>query len=230
MELVLARDQMAKRADYLRTVAEVSRAIASIQDQEKLLNSITSLISQQFNVYHSGIFLIDDQSQYAILRAANTEGGLKMLARGHKLLVGQQGIVGYVARSGRPRIALDVGADAVFFDNPDLPATHSELALPLKIREVIIGVLDLQSSEAKAFNEEDISVLSILADQIALAIQNVRAVEQAQTALHEIQISSQAATTEAWKEFGIKLKIKGYRFDGIRPEPLKDAPAPAASA
>ena len=80
-----------------------------------------------------------------------------MLARGHRLQVGQQGMVGYVTSTGKPRIALDVGADAVFFNNPDLPETHSEMCLPLKVKEVVIGALDIQSTEANAFTEEDYS-------------------------------------------------------------------------
>ncbi|MDF1513453.1 MAG: GAF domain-containing protein, partial [Anaerolineae bacterium] len=92
----------------------------------------------------------------------------------HRLLVGTQGIVGYVALRGQPRIALDVGEDAVFFSNPDLPDTRSEMSLPLRVRDEIIGVLDVQSMERQAFAEDDVAVLQILADQVALAISNAR--------------------------------------------------------
>jgi GAF domain-containing protein len=100
--------------------------------------------------------------------------------------------VGFVSATGTPRIALDVGADAIFFDNPDLPNTHSEMALPIKITGEIIGVLDVQSTEANAFNEEDVEVLSTLADQVAIAIQNSRTYETMQGLLNEAQKESGA--------------------------------------
>jgi GAF domain-containing protein len=145
-----------------------------------------------------------------------------MLKRGHRLRVGEQGIVGFVTSRGEPRIALDVGHDAVFFDNPDLPNTRSELALPLKISDKIIGALDLQSTEESAFNNDDISVLAILADQVAIAIQNARSAESAKRALLEAEVATKQLSGEAWKEYSEKTQARGYRYDGVRPEPLNN--------
>src|SRR5258706_8643393 len=122
-----------------------------------------------------------------------------MLARDHKLLVGQTGIVGYVTSTGQPRIALDVGADAAFFDNPDLPNTHSEIALPLRIAGQMSGTLDVQSEEKNAFNEDDIAALSTLADQVSIAIQNTRALEEARKSLTEAQSAYGESVRESWK-------------------------------
>ncbi len=219
-ELLIANQQVEKRAQQLQVVAEVARTATSIQELNQLLNPLTILISQRFGYYHVGIFLLDDQNQYAVLEASNTEGGLVMLKRGHRLKVGQQGIVGFVTSRGEPRIALDVGKDAVFFDNPDLPSTRSELALPLKISETIIGALDFQSNEESAFKDEDISVLAILADQVAIAIQNARSAERAKRALLEAEIATKQLSGEAWKDYAEKSQIKGYRYDGVKPEPL----------
>jgi HAMP domain-containing protein len=120
-ELANAVKQTEKRANQLETVADVARAIVATQSSERILEKIVNLISLRFGFYHVGIFLLDDNNQFAVLRAANSEGGKHMLARGHKLEAGKTGIVGYVAGSGSPRIALDVGDDSVFFNNPDLP-------------------------------------------------------------------------------------------------------------
>ncbi len=128
-----------------------------------------------------------EQERYAILRAASSEGGLQMLKRGHRLRIGREGIVGYVAATGQPRIALDVGSDAVFFNNPDLPLTRSEMALPLKVQNQVIGVLDVQSNRPSAFSEEDVSILQILADQVALAIENARLLSETQQAIQELE-------------------------------------------
>ena len=110
-----------RRGAQLAAVAQVAREAAAIRDLNELLSRATHLISEHFGVYHVGIFLLNEAGEYAVLRAANSPGGQQMLARQHRLSVGQVGIVGYVAGTSQPRIALDVGEDAIFFDNRDLP-------------------------------------------------------------------------------------------------------------
>ena len=146
-----------------------------------------------------------------------------MLKRGHRLKVGEQGIVGFVTFRGQPRIALDVGEEAIFFNNPDLPDTHSEMALPLQFGKDIIGALDIQSMEPNAFSREDLEIFSILADQVSVAIQNTRAVEQAQRALKEAEAASSQLTGQAWNQYLENIRTRGYRYDGIKPEALKAA-------
>jgi len=227
-ELLSSNQLLEKRTERLRTVAEVARIAVSIPNFDRLLSSVTQIISHQLGYYHVGIFLVNEQGESAILRSANTDGGLRMLARGHRLLVGQEGVVGYVTRSGQPRMAVDTGSDTVFRVNPDLPLTRSELALPLKVGEIVIGALDIQSMEPDAFTEDDISTLSVLADQVAIAIQNARLYEQSQRALRDAEIASSQASGVAWKGYAEKMQPKGYRYDGIRPEPLKEALSPSS--
>lgn len=166
-----------RRAMQLEASAEVARAITSIFDLDQLLNQTVQVITENFGFYHTGIFLVDPTGDWAILRAASSEGGRKMLAAGHKLARGE-GMVGWVVEHRRPRIALDVGRDAVHFANPYLPATRSEMALPLMAGGVVLGVLDVQSTEAEAFEQDDIQVLEIVAGQLAVAIENARRVSQ----------------------------------------------------
>ena len=220
-DLMKANQKTTEQASRLRTVAEVSRSAAAIPEQDRLMNVLTNLISQQLGYYHIGIFLLDEPREYAILSASNSKGGARMLARGHRLQVGQQGMVGYVTSSGLPRIALNVGADSVFFNNPDLPETHSEMCLPLKINEAVIGALDIQSTEANAFTEEDYSVLSILADQVAIAIQNAKSNEEMKRALQEAEFSFSQLTGSAWRKLSREHDVKGYRFSGIKAEPIQ---------
>jgi GAF domain-containing protein len=198
-ELQRANQINQRRARQFQAVAEVTRIISSIQNLETLLPRITEVISEKFNIYHTGIFLLDNKKEYAVLCAANSPGGKKMLERRHKLQIGQTGIVGFVAATGQPRIALDVGADAVFLNNPDLPNTRSEIALPLRYAGQIIGALDVQSVEPNAFNQDDVDVLTTLADQVALAINNVQTIEEAQKALAEAQTTIRKSTLEAWQ-------------------------------
>ncbi|MBN1145889.1 MAG: GAF domain-containing protein, partial [Anaerolineales bacterium] len=195
-----------QRALQLQVTAEVAREAAAIRDLEQLLDKVVHLISDRFGFYHAGIFLLSGDegeaaapSGYAVLRAASSQGGQRMLARGHRLRVGRVGIVGYVAAAGHPRIALDVGEDAVFFDNPDLPETRSEMALPLMVQERVIGVLDVQSRQPAAFSEEDITILQILADQVTLAIENARLLQESRQALRELQLRYGRQIQQGWQ-------------------------------
>jgi GAF domain-containing protein len=144
-----------------------------------------------------------------------------MLARGHRLDAGV-GIVGSVLVTGRPRIALDVGADAVWFNNPDLPQTRSELGLPLRAREQVIGVLDVQSTEPEAFSEEDVTVLQTMVEQLALALDNVRLLEESEAALARMERAFGQETRTAWAERK-RRSLPAYRFEGRTVSPITGA-------
>jgi GAF domain-containing protein len=178
----------------------VARQTSSAQDLGSLLNNVVNLITSQFGYYHTGVFFINETGDEAILQAASSEGGRRMVSRKHSLKVGMQGIVGYAAAQKKPRIALDVGTDAVFFNNPDLPMTRSEMSLPLLIRNRVIGVLDIQSDQSQAFDQDDVEVFQTLADQVAVAIENARLLEESQTALTQLEAATALRTREAWSQ------------------------------
>jgi len=200
-ELERYTTDLERRNVQLQATTELSRAIAQIHDPGILLPRVTHLISQHFGFYQAGIFLIDQPSGYAVLRAASSPGGQKMLERQHKLRVGSEGIVGYVTGTGQPRIALDVGIDAVHAKTPELPETRSEMAVPLRVADEIIGALDVQSTQAAAFSQEDIAVLTSLADQISIAIQNAQLFQQTQAALTEAEIAYRRYLRDEWDRF-----------------------------
>ena len=179
-----------RRSIQLQAAAEVSRTAISVREPDALLSQVTHLISAQFGFYHTGIFLLDEAGEYAILRAANSEGGQQMLEKGHSLKVGEQGVVGYVTSTGESHIILDVGTDAVHFNNPLLPETRSEMALPLKLGGQIIGALDVQSEKESAFDEGDATVLQTMADQLAIAIENARLLQETQQTVHELSTAA----------------------------------------
>lgn len=220
-QLQLANQINERRARQFQAVAEVTKIISSIQTLETLLPRITQVISEQFNVYHTGIFLLDKNREYAVLRAANSAGGKKMVELGHKLLIGQTGIVGFVTATGQPRIALDVGADATFFNNPNLPNTRSEMALPLRYANEVIGALDVQSTEPNAFNQDDVDVLFTLADQVAVAINNAVTIEEAQNSLREAQSAIRKSTLDAWQVMKPKNTKYGYTLSDASVKPLE---------
>ncbi|HUV88085.1 MAG TPA: GAF domain-containing protein [Anaerolineae bacterium] len=203
-----------RRSTQLETAAQVAREAAAIQDVGRLLDTTVHHISERFGFYHAGLFLVDEAGESAVLQVASSEGGRHMLARGHKLKVGEEGIVGYVAATGDSRIALDVEADAVFLNNPDLPGTRSEVALPLKVRGQVIGVLDIQSTQESAFSEENVAILQTMADQVALAIANARLLEESQSALRELETLYGRRVREIWQERQARQPA-AYRYTGV---------------
>jgi GAF domain-containing protein len=211
LELEKANRHLSRRAGQLKAITELSEAIAQVQDVDEILPAATHLISNHFGFYHVGIFLVDPAREYSILHAANSEGGERMLQRGHRLKMGV-GVVGFCAETGQPRIALDVGADAVFFNNPDLPATHSEAALPLKTQGETIGVLDVQSTETGAFSAEDLEVLTALANQVSIALENARLITEARAAYQQVQQVYNEFTRTEWSRTLSRTDRGGFRY------------------
>lgn len=192
--------EMERRNNLLKAISDVGKATTSFRTISELLQQTTYLIHNDFGYYHVGVFLLDERGEYAILTASNSEGGQRLLEKKHQLQVGETSIVGYVTSNAKARIALDVGQDAVYFDNPDLPQTRSEIALPLVVGGQVLGALDVQSVESQAFGEDDISTLQILAEQIAIAIQNAKLFEETEKALDAARVVYGEVSREAWSK------------------------------
>jgi GAF domain-containing protein/HAMP domain-containing protein len=208
--------ELEQRAVQLQAAADVGHAAVSLRNLDDLLGQVTQLISERFGFYHIGIFLLDEASEFAILRAANSPGGYQMLTHGHKLRIGHQGIVGYVTGKKKPRIALDVGEDAVHFQNPYLPETRSEMALPLIAGGDLLGVIDVQSKVPSAFHQDDIEVLQVLANQIAIAIQNAQLFQNLQDSLRETRNLYKIHSQKSWSNISDKKITSTYRYDRLQ--------------
>ena len=228
-ELSVRTRQLERRARYLEATAAVARDAGEVMDVQELLSRVASLISERFGVYHTGIFLVDPGGVWAELKAASSEGGQRMLARKHRLRVGEEGIVGYVTGRGTFRIAFDVGKDAVYFDNPDLSETRSEIALPLRGRGGVIGALDVQSTESGAFSEEDVAVLQTLADQVAVAIQNARLFQRVEESVEAERRAYGELSREAWQSLLSAYPDLGFFSDGRETVPSGDLWRPEMS-
>lgn len=209
-----------RRAEQLRIVTDISRAVSQAQDMKDLLPMVTRLISERFGHYHAGIFLVDEERQYAVFQASNSEGGQRMLQRGHKLALGATSIVGYVAATGRPRVANKVGEDVVWFNNPDLPQTASEMAVPITFGERVIGVLDIQSTEPLAFTQEDVEVMRVLANQVAIAVENARLYASSRRLLAEMQATYRQYLQTEWER--LARQVRGVRYSPRGVEPLTE--------
>lgn len=201
--------QAERRARLLAASADVGRQVTSILDLDELLPRMVEIIVEAYGFYYAGVFLLDETGEWAVLRAGYGEAGAAMLAAGHKLAVGGNSMIGAATRLGEARIALDVGSERVFFKNPHLPHTRSEMALPLMVGPLVLGAVTVQSVEEAAFSEDDIQMLQTMADHLAVAINNaltLKALERANAELLRTKTyeALATATTEAIHWIGNK--------------------------
>ncbi len=209
-----------RRSLELETIAEVAREINIIHDLNTLLTVAAQLIRERFNYYHVGIFLVDERGEFAVLRAASSIAADRMLEQNFKLKVGQEGLVGNVTRTGQAHIALDVGLDAIHFQNPLLPLTRSEITLPLRSRSLTIGALDIQAKVESAFSEQDVKVLQLLADQLAAAIESAQLMQRVEKTYAELDNAYRLQSQDAWKTAIRQLENPAYEYDGIQVRPI----------
>lgn len=209
-ELAVTNASLQRRALQLQASAQVARDVAAVLDQEQLLHKAVNVIRDRFDLYHVGLFLLDESSEWAVLRAGAGEAGGQMLAQGYRLGVDDGSLVGRCITGARARVALDAAGQAqllydqdrtaeetvpfdgevdVVEDNSLLPKTRSEMVLPLSLGDRVIGVLDLHSTIREAFSAEDISVFQALADQVAIAVDNARMFAETQASLDELEQS-----------------------------------------
>jgi GAF domain-containing protein len=201
VKLQEAMQQAEQRATQIATGAEIARAATTLQDPDQLIQQVTQLIQERFDLYYVGLFLVDADQRYAVLQHGTGEAGRLMKESGHRLEVGGQSMVGWACANKRARIALDVGEEAVHFANPHLPATRSEMALPMRVGEQIIGALSIQSTREAAFDRSDIAALQGMADQIAVALENARLFQQTQTTLKELEMTNRMLLREGWRGY-----------------------------
>lgn len=201
------------RAAQLRTATEIAQITSSILSLDLLLEQSVNLLRDRFGYYYVGLFLVEDTGRWAVLRAGTGEAGKTMLERSHKLEVGGASMIGQCVAENAARIALDVGVEAVRFDNPLLPETHSELAVPLRSRGRAIGAMTIQSVERMAFSEEDIAVLQTTADQLGNAIETVRLLGETEKTVHALEAAQGTYTQESWRAYLETIgKQLGYRY------------------
>jgi PAS domain S-box-containing protein len=225
---------MRRRDLQLQTVADVARLASEVLDVDTLIQQAVNLLREQLDLYYAGLFLVDTMEapaeftsavrrRWAVLSAGTGEAGAQMVARRHRLEVGGGSMIGQCVATGKARIALDVGAEAVRFENPLLPKTRSELALPLRSRAGVIGALTIQSTEAAAFGQEDITVLQALADQLANAIENIRLFEQTQSALRDLEMIQRQYVRETWSGRQVSTLLTDYEATRPGIAPLRGA-------
>lgn len=190
-----------RRATELETASSLAHDISKFSDLDALLSNAVNLIRNQFGFYHAGLFLLDPNKEYAVLRSATGDAGRQMLAQNHRLRVGEVGIVGHAVSRGESRIVQDVQQDSFHYKNPILPDTRSELALPLRVAGEVIGALDVQSTKEMAFSQDDVKILQLIADQLAVAINKAQILQQLQQNVEELETRYSQTAMGSWNQY-----------------------------
>ncbi|RLC81564.1 MAG: hypothetical protein DRI81_02120 [Chloroflexi bacterium] len=201
-----------RRAACLEAAAEVSRAAASILETDRLMQRAVELIRERFDMHYVGLFLVDEGNEWAVLRAGSGEAGRAMLARGHRLKVGE-GMIGWSIANAEARIASKAETDTVRLVIPELAATRSEAALPLRSRGRVLGALSVQDDQPDAFDQDAITALQTMTDQIAVALDNAQLLVASQTALEAERRAYGEASRQAWVELLRARTDWGYDYE-----------------
>jgi len=190
-------DESQHKALQLETAAEIAKDISGSLNLDELLSKSVNLIRERFNFYHSAIFLLDLPGEFAVIREATGDAGAQMKRSGHKIGVGSKSIVGFVSGRGDMLVVNDTSKDATYYANPLLPDTRSEAALPLRVGDRILGVLDVQSTRPFAFSKDNLRSLHILADQLAVAVANTELFAETQEHLSQHRLLHHITSTAA---------------------------------
>ncbi len=213
LELNDNKEVLQKKLVYIRTATQIARSIATAKDVEAVLPVIADRMTNQLNLYYTGIFLIDPTGQYAVLVAGSGEAGQKMIMENHRFGVGGPSMIGWTTSHHRPRIALDVGEEAVRFNNPHLPLTRSELAIPILSKNTILGAISIQSTKEAAFDDDDVLIIQGIADNIATALENSRLFLQNQRDLEEIFSLNKQFLERTWGNIIPHEETLSYSFE-----------------
>ncbi len=215
-------EESKQRTLQVEIAAEIARDISGFLNLDELLSKAVTLIRERFNFYHASIFLLDPSGQYAVVREATGEAGAQMKRENHKIGIGSKSVIGYVTGKGEALVVGDTAKDMTYYSNPLLPDTKSEAAFPLKASDRILGALDVQGAHPYAFTDEHISSLKILADQLAVAVENSELFAETQEhlaqhrLLHHITSSAASGTTleEALESAinGLQVTLGGDRI------------------
>lgn len=198
-------------ARALEVSMEISSQITVIKDMNKLLEYVVNRIQTGYNFYHTQIYLLDPATGDLVMTMGYGPIGQRMKDAGHRLK-GDEGIVGTVASTNQAFKSNNVMELINFVSNPLLPHTRSEIAAPLRARDKVIGVLDIQSSRLDEFGPEDLTLVQSLADQTAVAMDNIRLTSEMQGSMKQIENLNRRLTREGWQDLSNELTTSGYRF------------------
>ncbi len=204
--------ELEKRNSSMQSMVYFTRQIAGIQDVAAIPVKAVELITQNFGHYHAGLFLLANDGKTAILQAASSKAGQELVGKGYHVDVGDNSLVGRVAKQALPIIASKNPITPVIGEKEaEMPGIRSEIALPLVARGKVLGVLDIQSQQIQAFGQSDAEILQLLADQVSISMDNARLLEETRAFVSQLELQSSQQTQSTWRENLINQKMV-YQF------------------
>lgn len=184
-----------QRAVQLALLNDIGEKIAAVLELDSVLDRAACLVQESFGYHHVGLFTLDRETSELVMKA-RAGSYVHLFSLDHRLKLGQ-GMVGWVGRHGQTLLANDVSAEPHYVNlYPNVVPTQSELSVPIRVGQEVVGVLDAQSPQLDAFDESDVMVLETLADQIAVAVENARLYEAVQQELTERKRAEEALRRE----------------------------------
>jgi len=221
-------DSMVRRGRQVQLSTQVAQDIAAAANLPDLYQRVVTQVKEQFGYYHTQVLRYNPAIDAVALEVGYGAVGEQMLARGHRMPMGM-GLIGVAAATGQTVLRPNLVNDPAWQPNPLLPKTAGELAVPIKLGDNVLGVLDVQSDQPEALSEEDQVLLEGLCGQIAIAIENTRLRQEMQQRLVEMDALSRAMSTESWREYQSSMAhISGYSYDQVDLQPQTEWP-PALS-
>jgi len=204
--------QVFERTRQLAATNEVGRVAATSLDPEQLLTRIIPLFHEQFGYYFAAIYLLDPSGRWAELKEATGEAGRVLKQNHHRLDLSGKSMVSTAIRDRSPRIAQVASEEKQRFENPLLPYTRSEVALPLMVGERVLGALNVQSTKEADFGPQVIETMRNMAGQVAITLENARLFQEAQQIIKEMRAVQQQYLLEGWSGFSEENKKLEYRI------------------
>jgi GAF domain-containing protein/HAMP domain-containing protein len=189
-----------ERTSQLKAINAVGRVVTSILDPEELLKRVVDLITKEFGYYYAAIYIVDATTQWCTLKAATGEAGRVLIESRHQVGITEANIIGKSIRTRQAQVLVETKDKVIRNNNPLLPYTRSELSLPLLVGDEILGALDVHSTQAAAFNDQDIETLQNMANQVAISLDNARLFEETRRNLNELRLTQKQYLREAWAE------------------------------
>jgi GAF domain-containing protein/ABC-type uncharacterized transport system substrate-binding protein len=213
-----------KRAVQLQAAIDISRITTSVLDPTDLLERSVSLVQERFGFYYVGLFLVDEDHRWAVLRASTGGSGKDATVPERRVEIGGNSAIGQCVAEGNPRVIQDVEKEGSYSEGLDpVSETRSKVALPLHSRGKVLGAMTVHSVEPSAFDSADIAVLQTLVDQVAVALANARLFAEAQDTLREMEAIHQRYLGEAWRVYARSRSSLGYERVGGDVKPIDQA-------
>lgn len=210
-------EELEAQTTQLRTSTNVARTVAEIQDISELMETVTKLISEKFEYYHVGLYVLDEQKKTAFLQAASSATGKQLIGQGFRVESDHRSTINKVVEQNRAHITSDI-EDPNFIRDPNFPITRSRMTLPLSVRGNVIGVLDIHSDQPKVFNIQDTEILQTLSDLVAISFDNVRLINETKSLVSQLETNTSFQARRTWSKLTTRQK-PAYQYTpaGVRP-------------